>query len=51
VDPQFLPALQKSIRAMSVTRAEEYAKQLLSASTAAEVEQVRKDWAWVADSA
>ena len=51
VDPQFLPALQSTIRAMSVARAEEYAKQLLAASTAAQVEQVRKEWAWGGESA
>lgn len=50
VDPQFLPVLQRTIRAMSVTRAEDYARQLLSASTVAQVEQVRKDWAWGGDS-
>jgi hypothetical protein len=36
---------------MSVTRAEEYARQLLSASTVGQVEQVRKEWAWGRDSA
>ena len=51
VDPQFLPALQSTIRTMSVTRAEDYAKQLLSASTVAQVEQVRKEWAWGSASA
>ena len=50
VDPQFLPALQKTIRAMSVTRTEEYAWQLLAASTFAEVAEVRKEWAWGSDS-
>lgn len=50
VDPQFLPALQSTIRAMSVTKAEDYAKELLSASTAAQVEQVRKEWDWSRDS-
>ncbi len=51
VDPQFLPVLQRSICTMYVTRAEEYARQMLSASTFAEVEQVRKEWAWGSDSA
>ena len=51
VDPQFLPVLQSTIRAMSVTRAEDYARQLLSASTVAQVEQVRKEWAWGSASA
>ena len=51
VDPQFLPALQSTIRAMSVTRAEDYAKQLLSASTFTQVEQVREEWAWGSASA
>jgi len=51
VDPQFLPALQRTIRAMSVTQAEEYARQLLAASTFAQVEQVRKEWDWGSDSA
>jgi phosphotransferase system enzyme I (PtsP) len=51
VDPQFLPALQSTIRAMSVTRAEEYARQLLAASTVAQIEQMRKDWAWGGDCA
>jgi phosphotransferase system enzyme I (PtsP) len=51
VDPQFLPALQRTIGAMSVSRAEEYARQLLSASTLVEVDQVRSDWAWGSDNA
>jgi phosphotransferase system enzyme I (PtsP) len=51
VDPQFLPVLQRSIRALSITRAEAYARQLLSASTFAQVEEVRKEWAWGSDSA
>lgn len=51
VDPQFLPALQRTISAMPVTKAEEYARQLLSAATFAQVEQVRKDWAWGSDTA
>ena len=51
VDPQFLPVLQRSIHAMSVTRAEAYARQMLAASTFAEVEEVRKEWAWGSDSA
>ncbi len=51
VDPQFLPALQRTIRAMSVTKAEEYARQLLSAATVAQVEKVRTDWAWGSDRA
>jgi len=51
VDPQFLPVLQSTIRAMSVARAEDYARQLLSASTVAQVEQVREEWAWVGDGA
>ncbi len=51
VDPQFLPALQRDISAMSVARAEDYAQQMLSASTAAQIEQVRKEWAWGCDSA
>jgi len=51
VDPQFLPALQRTIRAMSVTKAEAYARQLLSAATVAQVEQVRKEWVWGSDRA
>ena len=47
VDPQFLPALQRTICAMSVIRTEDYARQMLSASICTQVEQVRKDWAWV----
>jgi phosphotransferase system enzyme I (PtsP) len=49
VDPQFLPALQSAVSAMSVDRAEAYARQLLAASTFAQVEQVRKEWAWGGD--
>ena len=32
---------------MSVIRAEDYARQMLSASICTQVEQVGKDWAWV----
>jgi hypothetical protein len=34
---------------MSVDRAEAYARQLLSASTLSQIEQVRKEWAWGGD--
>ena len=51
VDPQFLPVLQRAISAMSVTRAEEYARQLLAASTFVQIEQLKKEWAWGRDGA
>jgi phosphotransferase system enzyme I (PtsP) len=51
VDPQFLPALQSTISAMSVARAEAYARQLLAASTFSQIEQLKKEWAWGCDSA
>jgi phosphotransferase system enzyme I (PtsP) len=46
VDPQFLPDLQRAIRAIDAAEAEAYAAQVLSASTLADVDKVRANWNW-----
>jgi phosphotransferase system enzyme I (PtsP) len=46
VDPQFLPDLQGTIQTIDASEAETYARQVLSASTLADVDKVRADWHW-----
>ncbi|MGD8844207.1 MAG: phosphoenolpyruvate--protein phosphotransferase [Desulfobacteraceae bacterium] len=46
VDPQFLPDLQRTIQTIDGSEAEAYVRQVLTASTLADVDKVRADWNW-----